>query len=85
MPNPLVLRRLCRLYDCTAESLLWSSAEEIPQASRVIPADITRRLAALDDGQRVAALRSIASMLDAIAPPAEPPQVPHGKPQRLRA
>jgi hypothetical protein len=47
-----------------------------------LPADITRRLAALDESQRTAVLRSLAAMLDAIAPPAPAPETLPGKPRK---
>lgn len=49
MPNPLVLRRLCRLYACSADSLLWELNDERPAA--VLPPDLARRLAELPQTQ----------------------------------
>lgn len=70
MPNPLVFRRLCRLYSCSADSLLWDSDAEVPGSP--LPPDLAARLAQLSEAQRVAVLRSLEAMLDALEAPGGP-------------
>lgn len=72
IPTALVLKTLCRLYNCSAESLLWDSQAEAPGPVATLPAEILDRIAALSSDQRAALVRNIESSLDLLAPAAPP-------------
>lgn len=69
LPDPLVLRRLCRLYKVSADSLLWADPGEVPGNDAQLPTAILHRIAHLDAGRRAALVNALSSMLDAIDPP----------------
>lgn len=51
MPSPLVLKRLCTLYGCTADSLLWDSPADVPGANLAMTPAYLAKLAALQPAQ----------------------------------
>ena len=51
MPSPLVLKRLCTLYGCTADSLLWDSPADAPGAHLALTPAYLAKVAALQPAQ----------------------------------
>jgi len=81
-PSPLVMRALCRLYNCSADSLLWDSQGDTPGSAEQLPAALMRRVVALNPEQRAALVRNIEAMLDLVAPAAAAAATPaDGKPR----
>lgn len=75
MPSPLVLKRLCALYGCTADSLLWESPAEVPGAPLALTPAYRAKLAALQPEQVDHIRRQVELAVDSFhltAPAAQP-------------
>jgi len=79
LPDPLVLRKLCRLYNVTADSLLWGADDaDRPDNAGLDPA-LAERLARATPDQRALVRQLIVTALDGLHVPVAPLE----KPRRL--
>ena len=76
LPDPLVLRKLCRLYNVTADSLLWGADDaDRPDNAGLDPA-LAERLARATPDQRALVRQLIITTLDGLHVPAAPLEKP---------
>ncbi|MCK6431878.1 MAG: helix-turn-helix domain-containing protein [Aquabacterium sp.] len=68
VPDSLTLRHLCRLYQCSADTLLWADAAESPAGRPPLSPATLRRIAQLDQTRRASLEAALSHMLDAVEP-----------------
>lgn len=50
-PSPAIVKRLCRLYGCSADALLWDSAREAPASVLLLESAYAAKLGRLQPEQ----------------------------------
>lgn len=74
VPDAITLKRLCRLYNVTADSLLWGAEDtDRPDNAGLDPA-LAERLARATPDQRALVRQLILTTLDGLHVPAAPPE-----------
>lgn len=68
LPDAMIIKRLCRLFNCSADSLLWETHAETPGATNPLAPALLSRIANLTVEQQTAIERNLVTLLDVLAP-----------------